>query len=412
MRAEVITIGDELLSGSAKFLDTNSVYIAQALHRVGVDVLYRTTVGDHEGRIVEVLRIAAARVNLIVTTGGLGPTVDDRTRQAVAAATGRALVFHQALLDQIAARFKRFGVRMSENNRQQAYLPEGAIPIENPVGTAPCFIVEDGDNVIVSLPGVPSEMTYLMTHTVMPYLIDRFALSGVIKTRILRTAGMGESQLDALIGDLMKLDNPIVGVAAHPGQTDIRVTATAASEAEADALIASVEQTIRERVARYIFGVEDDTLEDVLIDGLRRRGLAVATVEAGTGRALAALLGSLNGVSAVVCAADAYDSTPALCAILERGGAPDDLEALARHAADWVRRGHGAAIGLAVVSTPDDAEDAPGGVGGTAIAAVADWGVRVRRYGFGGHQGNAPDWVPTHALAMAWHLLMDKDAAP
>ncbi len=407
MRAEVITIGDELLSGSATYLDTNSVYVTQELHKIGVDVLYRTTVGDHEGRITEVLRVAAGRADLIITTGGLGPTVDDRTRQAVAAAVGRPLEFHQALLDQIAARFQRFGVHMSENNRQQAYLPQGAIPIENPVGTAPCFIVEDGANVFISLPGVPSEMKHLMAHNVIPYLIERFHLSGVIKTRTLRTAGLGESQLDARIGDLMKLDNPVVGVAAHPGQTDIRITARAGSEAEADALIAGVEAEVRARVGKLIFGVEDEALERTLIDRLRAQGMTLATVEAGTGLALASAVCADADSDVVVCVADTHVDAPALRAMFP--GAPDDLEGLARHAAEAVRRAKDATVGLAVVTTPDSADNAPGGMGGTAIAVVAEWGVRARRYGFGGYRDNAPDWVPTHALGMTWLLLADRE---
>ena len=408
MQAEIITIGDELLSGSASFLDTNSVYIARALRGIGLDVRYRTTVGDHEGRITEVLRVAAGRVDLIVTTGGLGPTVDDVTRQAVAAATGRALVFHQELLDQIAARFVRFGVRMSENNVQQAYIPEGAIPIENPVGTAPCFIVEDGDKAFISLPGVPSEMQYLMTHNVIPYLIERYGLTGVIKTRLVRTAGMGESQLDALIGDLMKRDNPVVGVAAHPGQTDIRVTATAGDEAEADALIAGVEAELRARVGRFIFGVDEETLEGVVMSQLSAGGLTLATVEAGTGGALSAMFGNIAGGGSVVRAADVYLDLASLSA--DFPGAPADVEALARCAAEATRQRVGAPVGLAVVTAPDALEGVQGG--GTAIVALADWGVRARRYGFGGNQGNAPEWVPNHALSMLWHLLLDRQAEP
>ena len=374
MRAEIITIGDELLSGSAQFLDTNSVYIAQALHKIGVDVLYRTTVGDHEGRIIEVLKVAASRVELIITTGGLGPTVDDRTRQAVAAATGRPLEFHQALLDQIAARFRRFGVQMSENNVQQAYIPQGAIPIENPVGTAPCFIVEDAGKVFISLPGVPSEMKYLMAHAVIPYLVKTFNLTGVIKTRTLRTAGVGESQLDARIGDLMKRDNPVVGVAAHPAQTDIRITAAARTDADADALIAEVEAEIRNRVGRYIFGVDEETLEDVLFAQLRARSLTLATVEAGTGQALAAMVCTIEDSETVIRGVETHDDVTALSATLP--GAPDDIEALAQRAADAIRRAKGAAIGLAVLTAPDETAGAPVDMGGTGIAAVADWGAR------------------------------------
>ncbi len=403
MRAEIVSIGDELLSGDEDIIDTNSIHITRALREIGVDVLYKTTVGDHEERITEALRIAAGRANIVVMTGGLGPTIDDVTREAVAAASGRALVFRQYLLDQIVARFRRFGVRMSENNRRQAHIPEGAIAIENPVGTAPSFIVEDGDTVFASLPGVPREMKYLLAQRVLPYLIEKFNLSGVLKTHVLRVVGMGESQLDARIGDLMKLGNPIVGLAAHGGQIDIRIYARGADAADADAHIAEVETQLRERVGRHIFGIGDDSLADALVARLRAQGLTLAATEAGTGGVLQKILAPCEGV---VLAADAHVDVSMLRGQL--AGAPDDLEALARFAADEVRQAHGAAMGVAVITQPDEANDDPE-AGGTAIAVVGSGVSRSRRYGFGGRQDNAPHWIGNHAMGMAWRLVMDAE---
>jgi nicotinamide-nucleotide amidase len=408
MHAEIVTIGDELLSGDSKIIDTNSIYITARLREVGIDVPYKTTVVDDRARIAEVLRIAAGRVDVIVMTGGLGPTVDDVTREAVADATGRALVFKQALLDQIAARFKRFNVRMSENNRQQAHVPEGAVVIHNPVGTAPAFIVEADGAVFISLPGVPHEMRHLMAHNVMPYLMDKFDLHGVIKTRVLRVTGMGESKLDARIGDLMKLGNPIVGLAAHGGQIDIRIYATGADDADADAYIAEVEDELRERVGRFIFGVGEDALADALLCRLRERGLSIASVEAGTGRVLASALNGVAGSEGAVLATDTHVDVPLLRAALGKDNAPADLEALACYAAEEIRRAKGAALGLAVVTQPDETDKSPE-AGGTAIAAVTQTGSRSRRYGFGGYAHNAPHWVCNHALGMAWLLAADGD---
>lgn len=222
--AEIISIGEELLSSESETLDTNSVYLTQQLGGLGVRVLYKTTVGDDEGRITEVLRIALRRVPIVITTGGLGPTVDDMTRQAVANAIGRGLVFQQALLDEIAAKFARFNARMSPNNRVQAMLPEGAVAIPNPAGTAPGFYVEHDGAIILSLPGVPREMKAMLEQTVLPLLRQRLGAPRVIKTRILRTAGIGESHIDEQIGHLERLSNPTVGLNAHAGQTDIRIT--------------------------------------------------------------------------------------------------------------------------------------------------------------------------------------------
>jgi competence/damage-inducible protein CinA-like protein len=175
MHAEIIATGSELLLGEV--VDTNSTYIARRLREIGLNLYYKTVVGDNEQRMEEALRIALNRSDVIITTGGLGPTVDDVTRTAVARAVDRELIFSAELLTQIQTRFRAYGVPMGENNRRQAYIPQDASPIENPVGTAPSFIVEHHDHLIISLPGVPREMEYLMEHAVLPYLKDRLQLT-------------------------------------------------------------------------------------------------------------------------------------------------------------------------------------------------------------------------------------------
>src|SRR5512147_721212 len=185
MHAEIIATGSELLLGEV--VDTNSTYIARRLREIGLNLYFKTVVGDNEQRMEEALRIALNRSDVIITTGGLGPTVDDVTRPAVARAVKRELIFSEELLAQIQARFRAYGspqgAPIGENNRRQAYLPQDAIPIENPVGTAPCFIVEQGDQLIISLPGVPREMEYLTDHVVLPYLKDKLRLTDVILIR-------------------------------------------------------------------------------------------------------------------------------------------------------------------------------------------------------------------------------------
>ena len=288
MNAEIVTTGTELLLGV--ITDTNSTYIAQQFRDIGLDLYYITSAGDNQERVASVLDTALGRSDVIITTGGLGPTVDDITREAVAQATGRALVFDEGLDASIAAYFERRGYTMSENNRRQARIPQGAIPIENPVGTAPCFIVEDPRGIIISLPGVPREMKYLMEHTVLPYLKEKLGLKHVIKARTLHTCGIGESALDFQIADLEESSNPTIGLAAHPGQSDIRITAKAESEAEADAMIAEMEARVRERVDEVIYGVDDETLQSTVIGLLEERGLALAVAEVNTGGLLSGWL--------------------------------------------------------------------------------------------------------------------------
>jgi nicotinamide-nucleotide amidase len=179
------------------------------------------------------------------------------------------------------ARFARYGRQPSENNRRQAWIPVGSIPVENPVGTAPCFIAEVGECSIISLPGVPREMEYLMQNTILPYLRERFALRGTIKARVLHVAGVGESTVDEWIGDLEALPNPSVGLLAHPGQVDIRITAKAESTESADLMIAEMEARVRERVKEGLYGADQDTLEEVVMQELQNRGWSLAVLECG-----------------------------------------------------------------------------------------------------------------------------------
>lgn len=288
MNAEIISIGTEILLGETT--DTNSTFIARQLRDIGINLFFVTAVGDNLGRITASLRYGLQRSDLIITTGGLGPTVDDMTRQAVANATDRELVFQQHLFDHIAERFRQFGVTMTENNRQQAHIPADAIIIENPVGTAPCYIVEAEHGIVISLPGVPREMKYLMEKFVIPYLREKFGQTAIIKAKILRTAGIGESALDDKIGALMTSANPTVGLAAHSGQTDIRITARADSEAEADAMIATMEKAVRERTNDYIFGEPGDSLDETVFALLAEKSIDLALCEAGTSGVIASRL--------------------------------------------------------------------------------------------------------------------------
>ena len=283
MHAELVMIGSELLLG--EIVDTNANRLAKTLRDIGLDLYYKTTVGDNEQRITDVLNLALDRSDVVITSGGLGPTVDDMTRQAVANATGRPLVYSKKLERQIAARFRSFGRQMADNNKRQAFIPDGAIPLRNPVGTAPCFLADDvqGRGFIVSLPGVPRELEYMMTHSVIPLLVERMGGAQLIKARVLRTCAVGESDVDRAIGDLMTMRNPTVGLAAHPGQTDVRITAKAETEAEADDLIAPVEAELRERLGVAIYGVEKDTVDEVVGRLLDEKGLRLAVVDTLTG---------------------------------------------------------------------------------------------------------------------------------
>jgi nicotinamide-nucleotide amidase len=261
--AEIIAIGTELLLGEIQ--DSNTKYLANKLRNINIDLYRSTIIGDNVTRISELIKEALTRTDIIITSGGLGPTVDDPTREAVAQSVNSELVFLPELWEQIADRFKRYARNPSDNNRRQAYIPKIAIPVENPVGTAPAFIVELGSKCIVSLPGVPRELEFLMENSIIPYLSEKYQLRGVIKVCVLHTSGLGESLVDEKVADLELLSNPTVGLLAHPGQTDIRITAKADSEEEATTMISSMRSIIMARLGDHIYGSDSDTLEDSIL---------------------------------------------------------------------------------------------------------------------------------------------------
>jgi nicotinamide-nucleotide amidase len=286
--AEIITIGTEILLG--EIVDTNTRYLARNLRGLGVD-LYRTiTIGDNEDRIADAIRESMVRADIVITTGGLGPTIDDPTREAVAKAAGVETEFREDLWQQVVATIARYGRTPSENQKRQAYVPKGAIGIANPVGTAPCFIVETERNAVISLPGVPNEMEHVLHESIIPYLQKRFDLNEVIKVRVIHCAGLGEGMIDEKISDLEMLSNPTVGLAAHTGIVDVRIAAKAKSETEANTMIAEIETQVRERLGNFVFGVDEEKLEEVVLDLLTRRGWTLTAIESGLDGLLARTL--------------------------------------------------------------------------------------------------------------------------
>ena len=283
--AEIITIGTEILLG--EIVDTNTRYIARTLRSMGVNIYRTMTIGDNVGRIAEAINHSMQRAEIVITTGGLGPTVDDPTREAVARAAGLELEFREDLWEQVVAIISRYGRKPSENQKRQAYIPAGAMAVPNPVGTAPCFIVETARNAVVSLPGVPNEMEHILHESIIPYLQKRFELNEIIKIRVLHCAGLGEGVIDEKIDDLETLSNPTVGLAAHTGVVDIRIAAKAASEAEADRMIAEIEQKVRERLGDVVFGADEDSLEETTLRAVAKRGWTLVAVESGLDGGLA-----------------------------------------------------------------------------------------------------------------------------
>ena len=308
--AVIITIGTEILLG--EIVDTNTRHIALTLRDLGVD-LYRTiTIGDNVERIASAIRDSMEHADIIITTGGLGPTVDDPTREAVAKAAGVETEFREELWQQVTATIAKYGRKPAENQKRQAVVPKGALGIFNPVGTAPSFIMESERNVIISLPGVPNEMEHILHESIVPYLQKKFDLHEVIKVRVLHTSGLGEGTVDEKIGDLETLANPTVGLAAHTGIVDIRIAAKAESETDANEMIADIEKQIYERLGNAVFGADEDRLEDVVLDLVAKRGWTLVAVESGLDGLLARKIPHVASFP-VLTAASLMDALRAAC---------------------------------------------------------------------------------------------------
>ena len=296
MQCELIMIGTELLLG--QILDTNAVFMAQTLAENGISLQRKTTVGDNPGRIRDVLESALRRSDVILASGGLGPTEDDITRECVAQVLGRPLEYRAQLYDDLAARFAHLRLNITQNNRKQAYAPRGATAIDNPNGTAPGLIVDDDRGIVICMPGVPSELKAMLTDSVIPYLRNRFELPGIIHSRVLKVCGVGESRVDTAIGDLIvSQSNPTIGLLASPDAVRIRITARAEHLEEANALIDPVDARVRERLPGLIMGTGDDTIETVVDGLLRERGWTLALAESDTGGIIAQRLTAVGAHS-------------------------------------------------------------------------------------------------------------------
>lgn len=294
--AELIAVGTELLLGN--IANTDAQMISQGLSQLGINVYYHTVVGDNPQRVRQAVDIARGRADILITTGGLGPTCDDLTKVAVAQAFGKELVYHEPSAQRIRERFAQRGTPVTENNFQQAMVPEGCTVLDNDWGTAPGVAFQAGGTHVLMLPGPPRECEMMFRYRALPYL--QKLSDGVIASRTVKTFGIGESAAEALLRDLMNaLHNPTLAPYAKPTGTELRITAHAPTREEALRLIAPVEEQVKAILGDKVIGVDVDSLEEVCFALLKDRGLTVGTAESCTGGLLAKLLTDLPGSSAV-----------------------------------------------------------------------------------------------------------------
>jgi nicotinamide-nucleotide amidase len=386
MRAEILSCGTELLLG--QITDTNATYLAQSLAALGVDLYFVSQVGDNQGRIVETLQQAWRRSDLIVMTGGLGPTEDDLARESISALLGETMLVDPELEATLRARFAAAARKMPERNLKQASLIPSAQTLPNPVGTAPGWWVEKDGHIIVAMPGVPREMHRMWEEEVIPRL--RPYTGGLIFTRILRVSGLGESDVEQRLQPFIHESNPTVATYAKPDAVDVRITAKAATKAESEKLVLETEQQIRQVLGVYIFGIDRETLPERVGALLQKRKLTLGIMESFTGGLLASTVTDITEssnyfIGSLVAYNDELKRQMGIPEkTLKQYGTVSEQTARAMAHAARERLGSDIGIGITGVVGPDMEEGKPAGT--VHIAVDGPDGVEARM-GPGWHAG-------------------------
>ena len=399
--AELIAVGTELLLGS--IVNTDAQTLSRELSALGINVYWHSVVGDNPVRLREAVEIARKRADLIITTGGLGPTCDDLTKNVLADCFGKKLVYNQEAADRMMAYFARMDRPMPENNYQQAWLPEGCVPFQNDWGTAPGCGFESGGVRVVMLPGPPSECGPMFRERAVPYLRDW--TDGVIVSRTLKLVGIGESAMEALLRDKMNaMKNPTLAPYSKEGEVELRLTAKAEDSAAALAMLAPAEEGLRKRFGDLIYGADVPSLEYVCLGLLKEKGLTLSCAESCTGGLIAKRMTDLPGASAVFKGGVVSywsevkrDVLGVPVELLEEQGAVSPQ--VARAMAEGVRRALGSDLAVSVtgVAGPDP-DDRGNPVGLVYVGLAWEGGSHVRTLHISGPRGRVRQSAGNHAF--------------
>ncbi|MBQ3007772.1 MAG: competence/damage-inducible protein A [Clostridia bacterium] len=362
---EILSVGTEILLGD--ILNTNSKYLSTELAKLGISVLRHTTVGDNHERLSAALKTALGRSDIVIATGGLGPTADDITRDVCCEVMGFEMTFDKKIADGIKSYFASKGYEMPESNLRQAYVPVGGTVFENNHGTAPGLGLKKDGKCVVILPGPPYEMAPMYQESVIPYLAEY--AEGAIVSHTVRTMGIGESAMAEMCADLLENENPTVAPYAKKGEALLRVTAKAESEAEAEKLCAPVIEEIKSRLGGYVYGIDSESIEQRVVELLRESGLKIATAESCTAGYIPKRITDIAGASNVFeFGAVTYSNKMKINILgvnpvtIEKYGVYS--EETAREMAAGIRRLSGADIGISVtgIAGPDGDGEKPAGL--------------------------------------------------
>jgi len=417
MIAETLSVGTELLLG--QIVDTNAVYLAKSLSAIGVSIFFRTTVGDNESRIKESLQTALSRADVVVTIGGLGPTMDDLTKEVACDTMGVDLVEDRQVRSNLNALVAARGISAGPSFFKQALVPSAGYgqPIPNCNGTAPGIIVEKNGKIVICLPGPPNELIPMVEQTVSPFLAKKLTgKPAVIKSRVLRIVGIGESRVEEMVRDLLLTNNPSVAPLAKPGECHLRITARAQTDVLAGALIAPREEALRKRLGDAVYGADDETLEYAVVSLLEKRNLTIATAESCTGGLVAHRLTSVPGASVVFKTGIVAYANKTKEQLLDVGA--DTLQEFgavstqtAREMAVGVRNLDGADIGVGItgIAGPSGGSlEKPVGLVYIAVCGIDDE-PRVEKHQYLGNRADIVTRASQSALALVRKVLLITD---
>jgi len=406
MICELIFTGTELLLG--QILNTNAQVIERALSALGIDVYHQITVGDNLQRCAAAIQQAAGRADIIIVGGGLGPTEDDVSREALAQACGLELVQDEQALQMVRRFFDQKGIPFTGNNLKQALVPAGGRAVDNPIGTAPGIMVEDAGKTYLLLPGPPMEFNLMVKEQIIPILRSQLGGQvGVIKSRVLKFCGIGESLLDEKLSGLLNSSNPTVAPTAKFSEVHLRITAKAQLESATEAMIADMESEIHKRLGAYFFGADDDTLPEVITELLCNQGQTIAVFENFTGGQLSYALSSVNGAEHTFAAgliARDYRRWQENAGV-KLDEVPLSARERAGHLAALARQQYGATILLAVTVEPSEAARANVAEYNYYIAGDFSGQLMLKEMNWSGEREAMTRLAAKMALVLLWRYL-------